>query len=512
MHPWHRLLPHPGTLAAIALFGLCSPTWAWGWPFTFFCLLPFFWVLNLRPRWQDHLVQGLWLQVGWGFVTFAWVLAIKEQLWNSQLAASLLVYLVIGPLSCSHLTTHALLRRCFQKWLVPWQAVILSAAGYIVVEQLFVFADFKLAHFLYRRPELLSLGSIIGAVGISFCVVLFVEMALLKNGKRMAGIFLALLVGLSWTRFYLASEAAPGIAQVAVVQTAQTKQEVFTGTFIHPRNRSYQGVRKVLDQLEKLGHMGPLDLLVMPESTFGPYFFYSESPQGDKLRARFARFLATLNSSAVFGVVTRDPQLRVINELVVAIPGTPLTYQRHPKRRAMPFGETLPLIGHVASLRRIFFPFELKTAALTTNILAPLRSGSWGGLICNEVFYADISAAQRRAGARLAVVIGNEVLVQGTGAHDYLLAAAVVRAVENGIPYLKSTNGGRSFLISPRGEILHQLSERGEGVIHVSVALGNESPTLFSRSPLLILGCAAGLTLAGLALALRRSRRPYPKN
>jgi apolipoprotein N-acyltransferase len=292
-----------------------------------------------------------------------------------------------------------------------------------------------------------------------------------------------------------------------VVQTAQTNTEVYLGTVVHPRRRSYLGVARVMEQLEASAPSPAPALWVLPESLFGPYFFYAESPGADELRGRFAAFVQWVRTPVVFGVVTRDAELRVGNEMVVAAPAALV---RHPKRRAMPMAETLPLLRYLPGAERVFLAQDVKTVGGSAPILAAAGEVMWGGLICNEIFYADLSAAQRRAGARLAVVIGNEVLVQGTGAHDYLLAAAVVRAAENRIPYLKAVNGGRSFILSSRGEVLRQLPAGETGLLHEQVRPGAAAPTFFALHPWLGLAIAAGLTLAGLALSCRRCRRRGP--
>ncbi len=513
MHRWPWIAPHPATLLAIVLFALSAPPRDWGWIFPFFCLIPFLWLLDRRPRWRDHLVQGLWLQLGWGLVTFSWVLELRGDLWHHPQAATALVYLVIGPLSCAHLTTHALLRRGLRGRFPPWQTVVLSAAGFVLLEQAFVFADFKLAHFLHRRPELLSLAGLIGATGVSFCIVLISELALLRRrGPLLAGVLLALYLVVSIAYFHVPPSEARTVREVAVVQTDQSNSEVNRSTFVHPRRRDYAGPLKVMASLETWPGLAGVDLIVLPESLFGPYFWYPESPQGDELRRRFEAFLGRVQAPAVFGVVARDPELRVLNELLVASPGPPIVYGRHPKRRAMPLGESLPLLRHFPALRRWFFSFEVKTAAQDGPILGSWSAGAWGGLICNEIFYADLSATQRRAGARLAVVIGNEALVRGTAAHDYLLAAAVVRAVENGIPYVKAVNGGRAFHVSSRGEVLGQLPTGTADVLHARVELGPPGPTYFARHPWLVLQIATGLLIGAFLLAVRRSRTRGPTN
>jgi apolipoprotein N-acyltransferase len=85
------------------------------------------------------------------------------------------------------------------------------------------------------------------------------------------------------------------------------------------------------------------------------------------------------------------------------------------------------------------------------------------------------------------------------------LAQARMRAIEEGLPVIRSTPTGISAVVDAQGRIIDSLPHESAGAIEAMLP-PPAAPTLFSRTgnlaPLLL-----ALVLAGFAIALRRPKR-----
>ena len=85
------------------------------------------------------------------------------------------------------------------------------------------------------------------------------------------------------------------------------------------------------------------------------------------------------------------------------------------------------------------------------------------------------------------------------------LAQARLRALEEGLPVLRSTPTGISAVIDAEGRLLHSLPWRTAGVIDTTLP-APKPPTPFARGGN-ILPFLFALLLAGIAIAVRRKGR-----
>jgi apolipoprotein N-acyltransferase len=73
--------------------------------------------------------------------------------------------------------------------------------------------------------------------------------------------------------------------------------------------------------------------------------------------------------------------------------------------------------------------------------------------ICYESIFPDLSRKAVEAGANVLVNITNDAAFGDTAAPHQLLATAVFRAVENGVPLVRVGNSGISAVITPAGRV-----------------------------------------------------------
>jgi apolipoprotein N-acyltransferase len=127
------------------------------------------------------------------------------------------------------------------------------------------------------------------------------------------------------------------------------------------------------------------------------------------------------------------------------------------KRKLVPFGEYLPL-GIVGEM----MPPQLKTLLVGKHggfvpagaLFVPHSIwGNIGASICVEVAYPRLIADEVRSGASILVNVSNLAWFHNSTLNKQVLAASVMRAVENGRFLVLATNTGISAVIDPSGFI-----------------------------------------------------------
>ena len=129
------------------------------------------------------------------------------------------------------------------------------------------------------------------------------------------------------------------------------------------------------------------------------------------------------------------------------------TWHYADKTRLVIFGEYVPF--------REQFPIFAQAFQLPGGNLAPgtelksLKVGkrTVGPLICFEGLFSDLAWRQAMNGAELLAVMSVDDWFMGTNAPDQLKAGSVWRAVEAGLPLVRSASRGHSFAVDSQGHI-----------------------------------------------------------
>lgn len=240
----------------------------------------------------------------------------------------------------------------------------------------------------------------------------------------------------------------------------------------------------------------PLDLIVWPETAVP--FLLSDSG------GFFAALAERSGGVPVAFGIQREEGLRFFNSLA-AIDGEARVTAIYDKWHLVPFGEYIPFGDVMATFGIAAF------AAQQGNGYSPgpgpvvLDLGRVGRvlpLICYEaVFPQDLRVAGDRPDWILQITndswFGN---IAGPYQH---LAQARFRAIEQGLPLLRSANTGVTAVIDAKGRILDSLPLNTEGVIDAAVP-PSLAPTIYARTGDLPATILAGLGLLGLILYRRR--------
>ncbi|MEE9219252.1 MAG: apolipoprotein N-acyltransferase [Acidobacteriota bacterium] len=178
---------------------------------------------------------------------------------------------------------------------------------------------------------------------------------------------------------------------------------------------------------------------------------------------------------------------------------------RYDKMRLVPFGEYVParrLLWFLEPLVRQVGEFGAGEAP----VLHATRAGVLGSVICYEILFPHLVRRIAVPGAGFMANITNDAWY-GTAVMPYLhLAAAPLRAAENGFAVLRAANTGVSALIGPSGRVLARTRMQERTVLVGDVPARGEE-TFYRRHGDLLAGACAMMTVFYLvALLPRRSR------
>jgi apolipoprotein N-acyltransferase len=134
---------------------------------------------------------------------------------------------------------------------------------------------------------------------------------------------------------------------------------------------------------------------------------------------------------------------------------------------------------------------------------ARLRGEPVGALICSEVHQVEL-ARSTASGAPLLIAVGSDAMFPGPLSGDFSLAAARLRAAENGVPIVRGNLEGPSALIDARGSIQAMLRYGEVGTLTGTVVFSGGGATPYAKTGS---GPVFALTLLCVAAAILRRYR-----
>ena len=278
----------------------------------------------------------------------------------------------------------------------------------------------------------------------------------------------------------------------------------------------------LLSYAELAGSTGP-DLTVWPETSLPGYIPY------DKDAARLIQDACVRTGAPlVAGGVEYVPRpgggeddCLIFNSAFQFVEG-PAIAGRYRKRHLVPFGEFIPFESKIPALKRLA-PTGFSCEAGTESVLFEIqgRASASNGvrivgapLICFEDVFPYLARDAALAGADVLVSLANDSWFDGSAESEQHLAQSVMRAVETGLPVIRSTNRGVSAFILPNGRILRRLGNgRGSGTPGFIVddfgipPRRGKADTFYVRHGDGLVGTPCSGLLLGIALAVWIVRR-----
>ena len=478
------------------------------WPLTLAAFAVLLWLVRSAPRLRSALARGWWFGVGHFILGLNWIATAFT--YQAEMPASLgylavvllSLYLAVYPAAAAGLAW----RRGRGNDLA---LVLVFAAAWIVTEWLRAtlftgFAWNPVGVAVLATPLSYS-ARLVGTYGLSGITALVAGILLLlflrrwrPAGAAAAGVAAVALAG------WLAGGPAPGPAgpSLRIVQPNIGQQDKWREGF---QDENMARLRR----LSTWGGNEPR-LLLWPEAAVTRPLENGLRDPGHvvemfELRREVAEMLGEKDLLLTGGVTWRSTGGRDITSAtnsVFAIDRSGRILSRYDKAHLVPYGEYLPMRPILSSLglSRLApgdVDFDPGPGARTLDL--PVI-GKAGFQLCYEIIFSG-EVIDRRNRPAFLFNPSNDAWFGAWGPPQHL-AQARLRALEEGLPVLRSTPTGISAVIDSDGRLLRSLPWRTAGVIDARLP-APKAPTLFARLgnvlPLLF-----ALLLAALALVAQR--------
>jgi apolipoprotein N-acyltransferase len=249
--------------------------------------------------------------------------------------------------------------------------------------------------------------------------------------------------------------------------------------------------------------IGGATLLIWPESAF-PFFLVREADAMAQIAALLPEG-TRLITGAVRPPDASAARVRRAYNSIYAIDHDGSILSVYDKLHLVPFGEYLPL---QAVMERLGFEQLTKVqggflAGDRRRVMSIPGAPPFLPLICYEaIFPSEIATTDRERPAWVIVVTNDGWFGESTGPYQHLQQTRV-RAIEQGLPIVRSANTGISAVIDAVGRNVASLELGTEGVLDARLPLA-VAPTVYARVGDLP---AYVIIASGVVIALRRRRK-----
>jgi apolipoprotein N-acyltransferase len=175
-------------------------------------------------------------------------------------------------------------------------------------------------------------------------------------------------------------------------------------------------------------------------------------------------------------------------------------WQYADKTRLVIFGEYVPGRHWLPLLDKFKLPGGDLTPASTVTALK-VNGVTIGPMLCFEGLFSDVAQRQVQNGAQVLAVMCIDDWYMGTAAPAQLRAGAIWRAVESGLPVLRSASTGYTLAADARGNVLAEAPLGRAATCKVEVTLPDKPERMPLRPimPWILLASCPLIAILGLA-------------
>ena len=460
------------------------------------------WLLGRAPGWRQAALLGLlfaWAHhlAGIYWVTSAVLKDVANFWWLVPFAA---------PALALPMAVFAVPAAVLAWWLPPgWRRVAGFAGAFVLGELLrgWAFTGFPwnlIGSVWAFAAWPIQAASVIGVHGLSLLTLLLAGLPLLGRRSWLAGTLAVLaLAGLGAWRLAGPDPAAPGV-RLLLVQGNIAQEMKWEPAQRAANFHRYLDLTAEAAAREAAVHPDQKLAIIWPE-TASP-FLLAQDPEASRLAAATLPPNALLLAGTVRADWTSQGQLtQVWNSLVVLNPAAEVL-AIYDKAHLVPFGEYSPLSG--------LLPVRLAPggsggvdfgAGPGPRRLAVPGLPAFGALICYEVIFPAMVTPSPRP--EWLVNITNDTWFGASTGPWQHLAAARLRAVEEGLPLARAAQSGISAVFDARGRRLALLRLEQAGTLSTALP-GAGRATVFGWGGLWL---PLGLALSTLLVVLFGRRR-----
>jgi apolipoprotein N-acyltransferase len=477
------------------------------WPLAWFGLAPF--LLAIRGRTPREAFRIAWS--GWfvfSLLVLYWIAPTISNFTSVPVALAAVILLLLCAVSAVYVAVFAALLEFLAA--AGISRVVAAPVLWVAVDWVRTFfpAAFPWAFLGYSQYSVLPVIQIadLGAIYAVTALIVFVNAALVEmwidGPRRHAGLaiatamLVALDLGYGFVRLRaVGAEKAIGRLPVGIAQGNIPQAEKWDPD---NQNATLLSYMKLSERAAEQGAR----VIVWPEAAVP--FFLRNDPRSYELM-RFSNETGAWLLVGAPGWEKRggDTPLQYNQAWLIGPAGA--TRGPYDKIMLVPFGEYVPfagMFGWVRAAVETVGEFGRGTAELVLDGPAVVdgegpepRPVRLGPLICYEGIFPDLVRRFVAAGADVLVNISNDAWYGRTSAPYQHLAMAAVRAVENRVPLVRSTNTGISAVVDPTGRIHDRTPLFEEAAVVVNVDLV-EGGSLYTRiGDAFVYACIAGTLL-----------------
>jgi len=388
-------------------------------------------------------------------------------------------------------------------------SLLAPAISWIAAQELFIrIFPWTPGHALIAVPELAQLAYVASANGCTVFLFLLASLLLEKTSRVKNAALAALLFGAAY--FFGAQRLANwGITtnsaeiSVALVQGNISVEEK------HSRALLRANVQRYFTASMQADSATALDLIVWPESVLlDPISSTTPAMPG----------LALPNATLLLGALSYDSPESFYNSAFGVAPRSGKTSEPYHKQILMPFGEytpglkLFPFLKNLnenaaefsAGTHQVLIPVTLKTDENQAAQRSPIQIAP---LICYEDVVSSLANIAALNGAQVLVNMSNDGWFGTSVAARQHHQIASWRAVETGLPLLRTTNTGFTAVVNHFGITEAQLPEHQPGVLFAKVKLGTGPLKFGARSADIFWHWLSYAVLLGALLLAARKRR-----
>lgn len=386
-----------------------------------------------------------------------------------------------------------------------WPRVLGFAGAWVVAELLrgWLFTGFPwnlMGTAWAFRPEPMQLASLIGAHGLSLLTLVLAGLPILRSRAAGLGgmVVLACWVGFGAWRLQ-ATPPAETPVRVVLVQGNVAQDVKWDASQRLPIFRRYVSLSAEAARASASAHPGQPILVIWPE-TASP-FLLAQDPDARRIAAEALPPEGLLLAGTVRAEWNAEGQLSSLYNSLVALDPAGEVLGVFDKAHLVPFGEFMPF-GGLLPIRLVTGGVDFSAGPGPGVVRLPDGLPSPGPLICYEVIFPGAVVGAERPSWLLNIT--NDAWFGPSAGPFQHLAAARMRAVEEGLPMVRAAQTGISAVFDASGREVVRLGLGSTGTVEAALP-PPLAPTLFAQGGLWI-----PIALSALAFLLAGLWRPRP--
>lgn len=236
----------------------------------------------------------------------------------------------------------------------------------------------------------------------------------------------------------------------------------------------------------------PPDIIVWSEAALTVPYDYK--PVFDSIMSVFTKKNQVLLSGGVSNNNNRQGnEFEIYSSLIALGDDGKLLFDYH-KAHLVPFGEYMPLKSYIPLKKLTHGVLDYTQGTREVLTLSKYNNLRIQPLICYESIFFDEVRINNQDADIIVNVTNDAWYGKSSGPYQHMQISRI-RAVENGLPLIRSANNGISAVVDPLGRVLDKLELNEVNIIDSYLPLKLNKPTIYAKYGYLSLMCALVIVL-----------------